>query len=98
MFKKIQKTLDFCTWASDSRIGNSNFLLGEKTFKEETRYNQRMDYSAMETKSGRDNITFLSHMDVADAIDSFTAWYVYVGVLPLGNYYIPKQVRTRSLK
>lgn len=54
-----------------------------------------MDYSAIETKNGRDSITFLSHMDIADATDSFTAWYVYVGVLPLGNHYIPKQVETR---
>lgn len=95
MFKRIQKTLDFCTWASESRIGDSNFLLGDNTCKEENCCNHRMDYSAIETKNGRDSITFLSHMDIADATDSFTAWYVYVGVLPLGNHYIPKQVETR---
>lgn len=62
MFKRIHKNLDFYNWASDSSFGeNSNFPLGENTFKEENCYYQRIDYSVFETKDGINRITFLNH-------------------------------------
>lgn len=58
MFRKIQKTLDFCNWASAMSIGNFHFPLDDNTFKEENCYNQRMDYSAVETKDGETALLF----------------------------------------
>lgn len=58
MFRKIQKTLDFCNRALETSIGNFNFPLDDNTFEKENCYNQRMDYSAVETKDGETGLLF----------------------------------------